>query len=275
MSSPPHPVVDAPPRQGEDWFHSLAASTAGVVLVTDGTRVVFANPAAERLTGLALDRLLGTAPLDVVHPDDRRAARRRLAARLEGEAVEPAVTLRVQRPDGEVRWADLSACVIALEDGRPGVLYSGHDVTAHRRAVDELTATRARFERAQEAARTVTWEWELAGDRLTVDGPTELVFGAPAGAVEGTGRQLLGRIHPEDREGFLRAVERARDEGGPLVAEIRVILADGHIRWVSERARAIAGPDGATERFAGVATDVTERKRAELALEKERDRAQV
>jgi diguanylate cyclase (GGDEF)-like protein/PAS domain S-box-containing protein len=143
-------VIDAPPPMpGDDWFHSLALATAAAVLLTDGERVLFANPAAERLTGLPVERLLGVAPLDLVHPDDREAAGARLAARLAGETVAPA-TVRVRRPDGEVRWAELSASRVALDDGRPGVLYSADDVTGRREVEDELARLRARHTQALE-----------------------------------------------------------------------------------------------------------------------------
>lgn len=271
----PFALAAPPPKPGVDWFDSLAESTVVAVLVTDGDRVLYANPAAERLTGRPLDRLRDGSPLDVVHPEDREAARLRLAARLDGQPVDAAVTLRVCRPDGEVRWAELTAGRVDLEDGRPGVVYSVSDVTAGRRAQQELAETRARYEQAQESARTVTWEWLVAGDALTIDGPVERVFGLPRRATQCPVGELVELVHPEDREDLRRAVRRARDEAGPLVAEVRLQLPDGRALWVDVRARAFLGADGETERIVGVATDVTERKRAELALERERDRAHV
>ena len=275
MAFPHRSVLDPPPaKPGDDWFQRLAAATAAAVMITDGERVLFANPATERLIGRPAAEVLGRSPLDFVHPADRPAAAARLRARLDGERLEP-VSVRLERPGGEVRWAELSATLIELEDGRPGVLFSADDVTAARTAERELAETRARYEQAQESARAVTWEWHVASDRLTVDGPVERLFGLPRGIAEGRGERFLELVHPEDREGFLRAVRRARDEAGPLVVEIRLVLPDGREMWVDERARAFLGPDGETERIVGVATDVTERKRAELALERERDRAQV
>ena len=78
---------------------------------------------------------------------------------------------------------------------------------------------------------------------------------------------VIGRIHPQDREAVDRAVRRAIEDQGDCVAEYRVVLPDGAQRWIAARGRMHSGTEVAQPRMSGVSVDITDRKRAEQALE--------
>jgi diguanylate cyclase (GGDEF)-like protein/PAS domain S-box-containing protein len=70
-------------------------------------------------------------------------------------------------------------------------------------------------------------------------------------------------------------VERLLGEGELVGAEYELRRRDGSVITVSENARVIRGDDGAISGFEGTITDITERKRAEMRLQEEKERAQV
>lgn len=75
---------------------------------------------------------------------------------------------------------------------------------------------------------------------------------------------LVGSIHPQDRDRMVAAMETAIRDGSDYDIEYRVIWPDGQIRWVHARGRADAiVPGGSAKRMAGVSLDITERRRAE------------
>jgi len=83
-------------------------------------------------------------------------------------------------------------------------------------------------------------------------------------------------IHPDDRDRMWRAVQSALSRGDPFEVTYRIRTADGEVRWMWERGRAIGGDGeaasegGSDDRIEGFITDVTERKEHEQTLERYR-----
>lgn len=261
MTSPQLFVDGARPLQpGDDWFASLAGSTAVAVLVTDGERVLYANPAAERLTGRPLDRLRGGSPLDVVHPDDREAAERRLAARLDGQPLEEAVTLRLCRPDGEVRWAELTGGRVELEDGRPGVVYSVTDVSERKRAEQALERERDRALVTLAAIGDGVVRTDAAGRIETMNPVAERLLGRALEEVAGVPLdEVYHRVDQETAKPLASTLALCLAQRRRVESPQRCLLAarGGEELVVQESAAPVFDRDGALAGAVLVVRDVT------------------
>lgn len=119
-------------RIGDAWFRTLADSTTAAIFVYDQERFYFVNRAAESLTGLSVDELLVTRPLDLVHPDFRAEVAARLERRLRGDGAAGRWEIKLLTGRGEC-WVEASADAVQL-DGRLVSLGSAVDVTDRRRA---------------------------------------------------------------------------------------------------------------------------------------------
>src|SRR4029077_3937296 len=71
------------------------------------------------------------------------------------------------------------------------------------------------------------------------------------------------RVHPQDRTGRDAAIQKAIETRGGYEMEFRVLLPDGTVRWLAERARCVGDQDGNATRLLGVSIDATKRKEAE------------
>lgn len=82
-------------------------------------------------------------------------------------------------------------------------------------------------------------------------------------------KSYLDAIHPEDRQIVVPPIQR--DTSASFDVEYRIVRPDGTIRWIWDRGFAIANDIGEIYRRAGIAKDITERKRTEdlLRLAKE------
>ncbi len=141
--------------QVEERYRTLFETMAQGVIYQDAMgHVLSANPAAQRILGLTLDQLQGTAPIDA-----RWKAIREDGADLPVEEQPAAVALRAGRPVRDVvmgiyhpdrdeyRWLRVTSVPLgAAGTGQPRQLYTiADDITERKRARDEL-------ERAKEAA---------------------------------------------------------------------------------------------------------------------------
>ena len=99
----------------------------------------------------------------------------------------------------------------------------------------------------------------------------ELICGFPASDfVDNAVRTYGSIIHPHDGPIVAEEIDRALEIGSPYALQYRVLHADGEVRWVSERGRAILGDQGERLWLDGVILDVTD----QVLAEQDRDRAE-
>lgn len=88
------------------------------------------------------------------------------------------------------------------------------------------------------------------------------VWGRPAGILDDLSR-FAETVHPEDLD-RMRSDKALQAKGKRVTAEYRMIRPDGEVRWILDRAFPVRGAE--TLRSAGIASDITARKRAEERL---------
>ena len=143
---------------------------------------------------------------------------------------------------------------------------------ARRTALAELAASERRLKLALDAAKMGTFEVDLETGVVVWGGMHERLFGLAPGAFAGTFEEVLTRVHPQDREGLLRAVEAAKAGHSMFRVEFRVVWPDGTVRWMYSQGEFVYAPDGTSLRRSGVVVDITDRKQSEHLLVRNEDR---
>lgn len=117
---------------------------------------------------------------------------------------------------------------------------------------------------AQQAGGIGTFEWYPDTGRLEVSDVYRRIWGLPETG-EVTDSMLVDQLHPDDRA---FSGTRRLDWPNPLeYAEYRRLdPVTGDIRWIARRGEVVGSGEQARRRFLGIAMDITDRKRAELAL---------
>jgi two-component system CheB/CheR fusion protein len=77
---------------------------------------------------------------------------------------------------------------------------------------------------------------------------------------------LRDRVHPDDRDAFLRQVRESHETREPCEITYRLRFPDGRVKWVLQRAETRFGDDGAPRVTRGTTQDITERVQAEQAM---------
>jgi PAS domain S-box-containing protein len=143
------------------------------------------------------------------------------------------------------------------------------DATQH-----EVRRSREHLDMALSAAELGTWDWDLGSGRVTWDGRTEAIFGFEPGAFGGTFLDFRSRLHPDDAEQMIEAVDAAVASAGRHHTEHRIVRPDGTVRWVEGHGRAVTDDDGTVTGMVGVVADVTERKMAEDEIRRAHEEAE-
>jgi len=119
---------------------------------------------------------------------------------------------------------------------------------------------------SQELALIGSWEWDIATGHLTWTAQTFRNFGEDPLTFTPSFENYTERLHPEDRAMMQQVVQGALLSRKPFDYYHRLIRADGSVRTLHARGRAIYDRDGKPIRMVGTGQDVTER----VALEAER-----
>jgi PAS domain S-box-containing protein len=133
-----------------------------------------------------------------------------------------------------------------------------------------LQESEERLRLANEAGGIGTFDIDLVARRARYSPQLCAIAGLPP-ETDTSIDAFLAYLHPDDRQRVLARFEAASKRGGEgaFGSEIRIVRADGRIRWVSWRGRAVIGelPEGRrVVRVIGAVFDITERKQADEAL---------
>jgi len=115
------------------------------------------------------------------------------------------------------------------------------------------------------------WGIDLITGRGSWTDQAYRIYGLPVNATGPSPEQAMDFFHPEDRPVIERAFRRAVEEGVPYDLELRFTSAKGRELWVRTTARPTIGEDGRVTRIVGNIMDITERKRTEELLRREKD----
>ncbi len=142
-------------------------------------------------------------------------------------------------------------------------------ITARKEAELELQRLAKQRQLALDAARMGWWHYDPITRISSWDEGYKKIFGVTGD--QSSNEEILARIHPEDLPGVWAKVEAALDPVNPLpyLAEYRINLTDGSIRWIEAHGLASFEGIGVTRRatsFVGTVADITERKQAAEAL---------
>uniref|UniRef100_UPI00374266E1 PAS domain S-box protein n=1 Tax=Halopiger aswanensis TaxID=148449 RepID=UPI00374266E1 len=258
-------------RESEARFQTLAENVDEIVWMStpDTKEMLYINPVYEDVWGRSRESLYDDpySFLESVHPDDRDRVAEAYGSLPDSEYDEE---FRVVRSDGSTRWVHAQGVPVRDEEDTPvRIVGIAADVTERRERERELREAKSQLEAATEAGAVGTWEWHVPEDRFVAGASFARTFDVdPEAAREGVSlERFVSSIHEADRDRVEDAIDEALETCGEYEAEYRVRNADGEWRWVVARGHVECDGDGNPITFPGALADITERKRAEQALE--------
>ncbi len=243
----------------------LTASGVGIAHIKD-RKIIWANEAMASILGFTNeDDYLGKDTRIIYASDEEYLRIGKLIYETPvGRVVETEAKLKRYDDNREI-YGQIKVNIMDPSDPKKGVIINIIDITERIQAEKALKESEYNLKEAQEIAHI--GHWRLNAKTNEVIGSDELfhIFGISSD--EATLEKFVEAVHPDDREYDLDHIKRGLTEGIPWDIEHRLLSKDGTQKTVHAKGEALRDKKRNIVELIGIVQDITERKRAEKALQ--------
>lgn len=270
-------------RDRQRFIERITDTVPGILYIYDlvEQRNVYAN--------LQLAETLGYTPAEaqamgtnlfpqLMHPDDlvrMMALQERIQRLQDGEILE--FEFRMHHADGEWRWlSDRATVFTRTPEGQPQqILGCAQDITMRKQTELALSSANEQFQLAASAINSLIYDWDIQSDHVQRTAGLFSLLGYLPDQVEPTNRWWIEQIHPTDRERLLYQRSSSSTSDQRYTQEYRVRHQQGHFVMVQDSGLVLYDVAGEPVRVVGNVIDISDRKRAESALQESEERLRL
>ncbi len=249
-------------KRSENKFRSLFENSIDAIMLTipNGT-ILNANQAAQRMFEMNEEEIRkagrnGIVVMDKIadQANEKRAREGRISAQL-----------TFKKKDGSTFLGEVTSNLFKDADGTTKTSMIIRDITERKKAELALFQSEQRFRIVAETAKVFVYEVNLEKESLAVYRGEE-VLGYKTGEIPTAMSWWFSQIHPEDRTSAQQKARRAVETATDTLIEYRIKRKQGDYIIVHDMAKMIKDEQGRVTRIIGGLRDVTERRKAEMAL---------
>jgi PAS domain S-box-containing protein len=257
--------------RSEEGYRSLFEQSVDGIIIIAQSGIVMANNAYCVMRGLPLEKIVGTNPLDLLHPDDRKIAEQKMKEMRSGEKFPEDSIYRGIRLDGSIAWVDLRSKLIEWE-GKPAFQTIVRNITDRKRAEEELKKALIFNEAIIDSIPGIVYLYDDTGHLVHFNKKSEEVTGYSGEELQGKHALDFFNGREPDTSIIKNGMAEAMTKGHSSV-EASMITKDGQsipmiFTWVK---LGIAGRD----HLLCIGIDITDAKRAQEALRESEERFRI
>ena len=201
--------------------------------------------------------------LKAIHPEDRDAVDKAYSNSLQTQRPYKIVH-RLLMSDGRIKWVEERCDTDFNEQGEPLVSRGTiQDITELYRIQQELSASQARYRRAERGTNDGLWEWNIVTGYDYLSPRWFSMLGYSPEELPHHEDTFFNLLHADDKERVSQALDAHFAEGAPFDIEIRLQHKTGNYLWFRSRGVAEFDSEGNPTLMAGTIADITRRKHAE------------
>ncbi|MFX0123252.1 MAG: PAS domain S-box protein [Candidatus Hodarchaeota archaeon] len=256
-------------KESEGKFRTLAEKSPNMIFINKKGSVVYTNKKSEESLGYTRDEFYSPDFdfLTLIAPEHKEKILVNFRRHMKGEEVAP-VEYDLITKYGERISGILTTKIIDFE-GEKAILGITTDITTQRQAQDELKRSEERYRRLI----------ELSPDAIILSDPESKILMVNEQAVKlygGIEEDLIGKnafdfIVPEDHDRAFNNVNVLLENGSIRNIEYSMIRKDGTTYPADLSVAVISDSEGNPTNFLGVLRDITERKKAEEKLIRQKE----
>jgi diguanylate cyclase (GGDEF)-like protein/PAS domain S-box-containing protein len=247
----------------------IISNISVAIYIVQNGKFVYVSPLFQKLSGYSYLVLVGTNPLDYLHPDDREVIRE-IAIKSLKEKSTASYEYRFIRKNRKIMWVLERISSIAYK-GERAALGSFMDITEHKKMEEIIRQSEDRYRTILENMQEAYYEIDLAGNITFVND-------AICQHLRYSKEELIGmkslRVQNETAaKKTYQAFNGLYRTGEPIKAlESEYIRKDGTKATYELSASLIRDAHGKPIGFSGVSRDITERKQMEDALRRSEEK---
>jgi two-component system cell cycle sensor histidine kinase/response regulator CckA len=262
--------TEAALKESEQRFRTIFEGAVDGILLADIETKKFrvGNKMICRMLGYSLKEVKNLGVMDI-HPKEALPFVMEQFDRLARGEITETSELPVKRKDCSVFYAEISTVLLKLDAGTY-LMGTFRDITERKQAEEALRESEERFRFAFENANTGVCLVDLEGNLIRVNSKMCEIFGYTREELE---RMTVNDIaHPEDIDKspeFIQKTLQGEIDRGTF--EKRYFHKKGHVVTCEVSSSLVRNAEGSPLYFISHIHDITERKKAEELLQKERE----
>ena len=256
-------------QRSEDRFRRyFELGLVGMSITSPEKRILEVNDEMCRLLGYERSELLQKTWPELTHPDDLAAEVAEFDRVMAGEIDGYSLDKRWIRKDGQVIESIVSKRFLRRADGS-GDYFMGllQNITERKRVEEKLRRSEAYLAEGQRISHTGSWAVKLPSEEVFWSEEMFHIYGLDPGTTVLSQQRVLQLIHPDDRSFVEEAICRAIREKTDYDVQHRAIMPDGSFKYLHVLGHPIMNEAGDLTEYIGTLADITDRKRAEDALQ--------
>lgn len=256
-------------KESEEKYRMVVEQSHDAIYIYRDNRFLFVNDRVCEITEYSKRELLSMNIWNLIHPEDRKRVQEIGKKRAQGKKVPSSYEARVVTKNGDIRYCEFAVASIVYE-GKYAALGSVRDITERKRMEEEIRESeekyRSLFESSPEAITIVG----LDGTVLDCNTAAVQLSGLAKEHIIGRQFTELGLLREHDIPHLMELFHSEVD--GERVDSTETELHIGGETKHIEVFPALLRRDGKAYAIQIIIRDITERKRAEEALQKSEEK---
>lgn len=228
-------------------------------------RFIHVNRGARANLGYSLDQLREMAPVDIAEDLGYESLRSQLDKLREAERSVVQFETDFRRMDGSLYPVEVHLQRSSF-DGAEAFVAIALDVSARKQAAAALLESESRFERAVRGAETGIWEWNIRDDEVYYSQRYKELLGYDDNDFDNTFAEFETRLHDQDREEVMTAIEQHLKSKTTFDVELRLRRRDGEYGWFRYRGLAQCDDEGVATRMSGSMSCIDRQRKTQQLL---------
>jgi PAS domain S-box-containing protein len=254
-------------EQGTRLFSTVINESLSGIIITDAIeRMIYVNPAFERISGYTLEELRGHRPSILQGEGTDIQTKREIRETLQAQHPISVEILNYHK-SGRPYWIEMHiAPVFDVSGELTHFVAIENDISLRKKVEADLRHSEARLEEAQRIARVGSWEFDVVAQQITWSKELFHLLGRKLELGAPNSEESLALYPPEDAAHVYRLAERAIRTGIGYDTDVRRILQDGSTHWFQAIGNTVKDETGNVIRLVGTLLDITQRKQVEQEL---------
>ena len=259
-------------KKKEEEAHKLSQRNTLIIdkmrdnfLLTDEEmNVIDVNPAFCKSSGYTREELLTMNVSDFYVQLTREEVKRNFKKALQSGTL--LIDTRIKKKNGDIADVEVTHAEMII-DGRPYIATFGRDISAYKKAEEELKQSNERFELIGSTTQDAVWEVDLETGKRWANEMHQRMYGLHKWDPAPSPQEWEQKIHPEERQQIVDSLNAAIENGETKwLAEYRFKTENRGWINIYDRTYMIHDESGKAIRMLSSMMDITELKRVEKQI---------